>query len=127
MGKERGEKMTSRIPKRKVVGVTFVMADDYVNDKAIPEKVRYKYLQAIKNTMQFVGLDSFDIIAMNAKDYIQKLNEKKIPELWADDITGQSDRDPVCFYYVIDFNDNSRKMLFFLDREVLNRNDPMFQ
>lgn len=114
-------------PKRKPTKLTFIMNDDYVHNMEIPEKVRFQYLKAIENTMKFVGLDGFDLIAMTAKDYLKKMNENKIPELWTDDMTGQADREPVYFYYMIEFDDNSRKILFFIDRQSQNKNDPMFQ
>lgn len=128
--KTKGEIMTPRHKpsKRKPVKVTFIMSDDYVHNTEIPEKVRFKYLKAIQNTMKFVGLNDFDIITMaSIKEYTRKMIENNIPELWTDDLTGQSDKEAVFFYYVVDFNDSSRKMLFFIDRESQNKHDPMFQ
>lgn len=102
---------------RKPVGITFVFETDYTGNADADDDKRVKALEGMKLALDYAGLEDFDLIALDEKNYIERMRVKNIPEYWLHDIDQDTVIPLVFDFYVIDFNDGTRKIVGFINLE----------
>jgi len=113
--------------KRKPVGITFVLQSDYAAELVkVPKERCIRMLLAMKEALDYVQLKEYDVITLDSKEYYEKMKEKGIPEMWFHD-SGINHISPHLDYYVVEFNDGSRKTIAMFPPEYEDEQpDPMF-
>lgn len=100
--------MAKDIKKRKATRLTFIRPKntDPNEEKKITEKMI--------DITQIIGIDKFQEIVIDEKTS-EKIRNSGLPELWLHDFENKEQPlKPFLTYYVVDFNDGSRKVVIIL-------------
>lgn len=117
--------------KRKAVSLTFILATDFTkpeNKRIKDAATKARLLAGMKKAIDFVGVKTFDVIPIDQPESYQAMRERNIPELWCHDASINNDIYPSANYYLIEFDDKSRKMcLLMMPEDEEPEVNPMYQ